>query len=206
MYDTELLAPEIEDRYLRALLAYKRLAEVTIEEFQGRDWSSRSKANLFFCISWYWKNIGDIPTPDMLHHTVGEVLKHDAEEAELVRRLAQRIYQIPAPDYKWLIHKLDTHIWSIKMLKAMYECAAMIKKGDTTEAKDKLASTMRDAKLIGSKASSDLDLTRSDLIHLALDPDTLCCKTGIEALDDVIRGFYREELFVVMAPLNVGKS
>ena len=206
MYDTDLLAPEIEDRYLRALLEYRRLAEVTIEEFQGRDWSTRAKANLFFCISWYWDNINALPTPDMLHHTIGEVLKNDLEEAELVRRLAEKIYQIPAPDYKWLIKKLDTHIWSIKMLKAMYESAAMIKQGDTLEAKDKLMATMRDAKLIGAKASSDLDLTRADLIHLALDPDTLCCKTGIPALDEVIRGFYREELFVVMAPLNVGKS
>lgn len=201
---SELLDQAIEDRYIRAILEYPDLLKITAGVLKEENFATSIKAKLYAAITFYWKEFETLPTVDLLEITISELYRN--EQAQLVNRLAERIWKIPPPEWKWIISKIDSKIKTIQLRKALFNANEMLGAGELRNAQAALAESIRHDGLFAGKATNDLELSKSDIYELAKSEDTFCCPTRIYALDDYLKGFFRKELFVVMAPMNVGKS
>ena len=199
-----LLDQKIEDRFLRAVMEYPKLVQLTAELLSRENFSSRIKSDLYTALLFYWKEFNEVPTEDILNVVLEEL--YPAEKGKLVQKLVKRLFLIPAPEWSWIVSKLDEHIKTIQLHKSLFEASELLKKGSIVDAEFKIVDTIKNSGLLTSESKNDLELTKSDIFNIAYEEDSFCCPTRIYALDDVIRGLFRKELFLVMAPLNVGKS
>ena len=204
MDNLDLLSPRIEDRYLRALLEYKKIAKLTQGVIEPSDFTTRIKASLFKALIFYFNEFGEVPTCDIVRITIESMYSPD--RAELVLKTLDRIYKIPPPDFQWIIAQLDKHIQTIKLRKSLFNAAKRLDGNNLTEAQNELVGALRSPGLLPNNASNELQLKSGDIMGLAFDEDRFCFPTRIYALDKMIHGIYRHELFVILAPLNVGKS
>lgn len=199
-----LLDQRIEDRYIRAILGYPELLAITADMLSEEHFATSVKAKLYGAITFYWREFKSIPTPDMLTMTIDELYRE--EQARLVNRIATRILELPLPEWKWIVTKIDEKVRTIKLQKALFNASELLLGGEVKNAEAALADAIRSGGIIAKEATNDLDLTHADIHELARNKDSFCCPTRIYALDDYLRGLFRKELFVVMAPMNVGKS
>lgn len=202
---TYLIDQAIEDRYFRAAMHYPQLLKITVDQLTEQNFSTAPKAKLFRVLKQYYETFGDCPSLDILKITAEEMFPGDS--ASLITRVADKIHAShQVPEWKWIVSKIDRYIKTIRLRKALYEAAHLLDADGFTEAQDKLVDVIRHSSIITSTSSNDLALTKDDLFKLATDDDAFCCATRIYALDTALRGFYRKELFILMAPTNVGKS
>ena len=199
-----LLDQKIEDRFLRAIMEYPKLVQLTSELINKENFSTRMKANLYSAILIYWKEFSEVPTEDILIIVLDEL--YPSEQGKLIQKLVKRLFVIPVPEWSWIVSKLDEHIKTIQLHKSLFEASELLKQGAVIDAEVKLVDTIKNSGLLTGESRNDLELTRSDIFNIAHEEDSFCCPTRIYALDDIIRGLFRKELFLVMAPLNVGKS
>ena len=202
--DVTLLDQALEDRYIRAILEFPKLLELTTENLQESNFSTKPKARLFTAIVTYWHEFGSIPTKDMLNLTIEEM--YPGEQSRLVLRLARKILDLPAPEWAWIISKIDEHVKIIQLQKSLFEASELLRQGAVKEAEARIVDTIRTSGVLSGAATNDLDLSKSDIYELATNNESFCCPTRIYALDDYLRGLFRKELFLIMAPMNVGKS
>ena len=199
-----LLDQDIEDRYFRSLMAHPKLGELTFNQLKPEHFSTTHKAKLFSALRFYWENYDDIPSRDILEITLEEL--YDDNSVMIIKRLLVRLDKLPIPEWKWILSKLDIYIKTIKLRKALFESSKLLEADAFEEAQDKIVEVVRSVGLLDSGVPNDLLLTKSDIFELAETEDLFIAPTRIYALDDVLYGFFRKEVFVLMAPLNVGKS
>lgn len=201
--NVRLLDQKLEDRYLRSLLEYSELINLSIDQITDEDFSTSVKARLFKAIQFYWQEINEIPTKDMMLATLGELYKGDISADKL---LLTALYKNDPPPYNWILTRLDSHVRAIKLRKAMFRANDLLSNRDYDAAERALVDTIRNGGLDQSLGGNDLFLTREQLQKLAYTEDSRISGTGILELDKLIGGLTRKELFILLAPLNVGKS
>ena len=202
--DVSLFDQALEDRYIRSILEYEKLLEITSQALTESNFSTKVKGRLFRAIIIYWEEFESIPSMDLLEITIDEL--YGKEQASLIFRLARKISKLPAPEWAWIVTKIDIFVKSIAIQKTLFEASVLLKQSLLAEAESKLVNVIRDGGVISGKATNDLDLTKSSIYELAKNENNFCCPTRIYALDDQLRGLFRKELFLIMAPMNVGKS
>lgn len=204
-FDTStLLDQAVEDRYFRACFTYPKLLQITVDQLTEQCFSTSVKAKLFSALKLYFQEYKESPSLDILKVTT-EVM-YPSDQAMLITRLAERIHHLPIPEWKWIVTQIDKYVKTIKLQKASYEASVLLKSGNYNEAQSKLVDVIRHSGIVTSQSSNDLNLTKEELYNLSQDDGVFCCPTRIYALDAILRGFYRKELLIAMAPLNVGKS
>lgn len=198
-----LLDQKIEDRLLKGILTYEKLLEVVVDQILPDHFSTKTKANLFHAISWYWKEYGKIPIQDSLEILIEELFPSGARACT---RMLERILELPEPQYEWLVANVDQYLKKIRLQKALYDAAGHLNENRYASAEDLLVRAIASTGVISSSAVNDLELSKSELFQLSQDHAEFVFPSRVWALDDIIRGFYRKELAIFMAPLNVGKS
>ena len=200
-----LLDQSIEDRYLRSLIDYKKLIDITHDDISYENFSNSSKGRLFNTIISIWKSDKIAPSFDILEATIKSTYK-SKDNITIDLRTLEVIQNIPLPDWRWLIRNIDVYIRKIKLHKALYDCSHLLVNDELEEAHEKLAELIK-APGIGSKKSENvLNLSKKEVEEIIQSKDAFCCKTGINVLDNVIGGIYKEQAMIILAPLNTGKS
>ncbi len=203
-----LLDTELEDRVLRGLIAHPRLAALVDGELEASSFSTRTKGNMYSIMLWYFHTFGEAPGEDDIDTLNVEARKKYGDaEAKLIRRYWKKITALPAPKWNWLIVKLDRFIKTIALHKALFESAEVLKeKQDLDAAQNRILKVISSVGLINQPSFNDLELDEDAIARVVDDEDLFCFRTRIPALDKVLRGIYRQELFCVLGNLNVGKS
>ena len=199
-----LLDQGVEDRYFKALMSHPKLAKLTFGDLQPEHFSTSHKGKLFNALRWYWNRYDELPSSDILEITLEEM--YDENSVLLIKTLLHKLNKIPVPEWKWILSKIDVFIKTIKLRKALFEASKLLDNDDFEGAEDKVIGVIRSVGLLDTGIPDDLDLTTTDILELAETEDLFIAPTRIYALDDVLHGFFRKEVFVLMAPLNVGKS
>jgi len=200
----ELLDQAIEDRFFRALFEYKELARIAIPQLVAENFSSKYKAVLFEGLRVYWECYAELPTMDLLAITLREL--YGVEVGALGYRVAENIMRLPVPELSWVLRKIDEWIKTIQLRKCLFETSDLLDRKDLDRAQDNLIKAIRNFGLSQSRMRDDLKLSKEDIIKISSVEDLFVCPTRIYALDKVLRGFFKKEVFVLLAPLNVGKS
>ena len=199
------LDPSIEDRYLRALLEYPKLVKISVGRLEPDNFLTIEKSNIFRVLQNYLKQVSEPPTYDLWLLTMKEQL-NDAQYVLAERVLTRINKEVPAPSWEWMVSKLGEFTDTIVINDALITAYNMIEEGQVKDARDKLVKAIRGTGIGQQIEGESLDLSEEDILDIAKESNTFCCPTRIAALDDEIKGFYRKELFVLMASLNVGKS
>ena len=200
-----LLDQSIEDRYLRSLVGYEKLISLTYEDIKYENFSNASKGRLLTLIVDIWKKDKIAPTFDILEATINSSYKStDSQTIDL--RTLQVIKSIPLPDWRWLVRNIDNYIRKIKLHKALYDCSHLLKNDEVEEAHEKLALLIKSPGINSKKTDNVLNLSKREVQEIIEAKDDFCSKTGISALDTCIGGIYKDQLMVILAPLNTGKS
>ena len=201
--DISILDQGLEDRLFRAILAYPKVLPLLVGTLKEENFSSQVKARLYHSFESYYLIYKSVPNPDLLLVTIEELYP---DQLPPILGLLKRIVELPAPEYDWIVSKLDLFIKTIQLQKAIYESSKILKEGNYTESVAKLTKTITRGGLLHESSNSELELDRAAIRGVVEDENVVCCPTRIYALDRLVRGIYRKELFMVMSPLNVGKS
>jgi replicative DNA helicase len=202
--DILLLDQNIEDRFLKALLSYERMAPLVMNEFAAENFSTQLKHKLYTTILWHYKEYNSIPETSILLIEIQEL--HGKQNEVLAERYLEKLETLPTPEWVWIIAKLDTWVKTIKLHKTLFEAADKLKKGDYNAAQEQVIQTIRNAGLVKMAAKNAIDMSMEEIQDVVNEEHSLVAPTRIYALDKVIQGLYRGELFIILAPLNVGKS
>lgn len=201
-----LLSTEIEDRFLKALLAYEKLLPLVEDNIASTSFSSKYKVILYELIIHHWKQYKELCNEDILILAIKERIAKK-EEQKLCWKVLKRIQKIPTPSYNWMLEKLDDYLKEITIRKAIYESALTMDDGKLRNAIDILIQAIQRHGISSSNPmKDDLRLTANEYRLLDNDDDNLVCPTRIRPLDKLLKGFHRKQLFITMAPPGVGKS
>lgn len=120
--------------------------------------------------------------------------------------VAEYLFKIFSSQYikSYIQEKLDLFIQKREWEKALIECVEYLDKNDINSIENKVY------KIIRNKFSySDVkNILKEDLkdFYNNKNEGEICCPTGVKELDNIIGGFKRKELAIIMASLNIGKS
>lgn len=201
---TTLIDQDLEDRFFRSLFEYPELLRLTAGQLKDEHFSTIAKAKLYTILTSHWTEYEEIPSLDIVQLEAQKRLGDG--EARNTAAIAARVLQLEAPSFKWILTKIDLFVKQIRLQRSLYTTASILKTGDYEQAQKNIVQAIREGGIVSSAAEDSLDLTTQDLHELAHEEHSLVAPTRIYALDDHIKGFYRGELFILMAPLNVGKS
>lgn len=202
--NAQLIDQKLEDRFFKALLSHERLIRLVKDRMKGEYFSTQIKAKLFATIDQFVREYGTLPTFDALTLELEE--KWDTHSAKMVFRLLTRLERIPVPEWGWIIGRVDKWIKTIEFRKALYEASILIDDKKLQTAQDRVLKVIRASGIEASKNFNILQTNIDGIADYVMEEDLFCSPTRIYALDAVIRGLYRQELSIIMAPLNVGKT
>lgn len=201
---TQLIDQKVEDRFFKALLSHDRLIHLVNKRMKEEYFSTQVKAKLFSTICKFVGEYGSLPTIDNL--VVELEGKWDSHSAKLVQRLLLKLEQLPVPEWGWVVGRVDRWIKTIEFRKALYEASLLIDDKQLVAAQDKVLRVIRTGNIEESKTFDVLRTTADGIADYVMEEDLFCSPTRVYALDSVIKGLYRQELCIIMAPLNVGKT
>lgn len=202
--DVVLLNQQLEDRFFRALLAYGKLVRLVDGTFEPENFSSGLKNKIYLQIVWHVKEYEEVPSRDLLLYGLEQ--RYNADTATLAKRYLQKIEKIPVPEWNWIVKKIDEIVKSIRFHKKLFLAADQLKAGKLEVAQELILHSIRQGGILHEETKSDIALSADEIQTIVEDEHLFCAPTRIYALDAVIKGLFRKELFVIMAPLNVGKS
>lgn len=202
--DVLLLDQNIEDRFIKALLSYPQMAKLVDGHLEPENFSTKLKHNIYIQVLWYAREYESLPTDDILLIIIQEV--YGNKQTTLVKRYLAKLEELPVPEWSWIISKLDKWVQTIKLHKTLFEAADRLKEGNLEAAQERILTTLKNAGLERPAVKNDLSLTAEEIQDMVEDENLFCAPTRIYALDDIIKGLFRKELMIVMAPMNVGKS
>jgi len=203
-----LIDQDLEDRILRAVLHYPDIMKMVRGKLREEAFSTASKAALYRCIAVFWDVYSRLPNEDEMRLVISEVCGKGTPRARLAGAVYDKVIgELEPPSRDWIISKIDVAVKSVQLQKALFQAKEKLASGNYTAAEAELVRVIRTGGVVSSKAEDDIAaMTPGRLSELALRKDNLCCPTRVVALDNVVRGFFRKQLFVLMAPLSVGKS
>ena len=202
--DILLLDQALEDRFIKSLLAHEKMVKVVKGVLEPENFSTQLKHRIYTTVLWHYSEYKTLPDADILQYEFKEL--YGSKQEILLHRYLAKLSDIPVPEWSWIITKLDNWVKSIRLHKKLFEAAEAIKDGKLEIAQEMIIRTIRSSGLIATTGKNDINLSLDEIQELVEDDNLFCCPTRIYALDDVIRGLFRKELLVVMAPLNTGKS
>lgn len=202
---TTLIDPALEDRFFRALFKYPDLLRLTTGQLEASHFSTLAKSKLFEIMTTYWGEYSNVPTLDILEVEARKLLS-DGEARNTIAVATRILKDIEAPAYEWVLSRIDLFVKQIRLQRGLYTTAGMLESGNFEEARRHIVETVRGGGIVSSASEDSLDISEEDLVAFAHEEYSLVSPTRIYALDDTIKGFYRGELFVLLAPLNVGKT
>lgn len=204
MEQIQLLDQQLEDRFFKALLEYDKLIGLADGQLEAESFSTQQKANLFKAICFYHKEFGGLPTRDLLLLTVEEMFSK--EQVVLTRRYLSKLDEIPVPDWDWIINRIDRVIKAITLHKAFFEGSTQLKEGNLQQAEDRVLRAIRTAGLHAPAVRNSLDLDNEEIYEIVAQEGQVATFWRIPALDRITGGVQKQQLLVIMAPLNVGKT
>lgn len=204
-YDkVDLLDQALEDRFFRAMLNYDKMVELVVGAIEPQHFSTQVKARLFKTIIWHFKEFDKLPTRDILLFELSEM--HGSRAAKQVELYIKKIESIPVPEWDWIIKQIDKWVQGLALHKAMFTSAEILKRGQVKEAQGHILDTIRHSSILQVGGGNVLDIDADQVLDIVEEENSFCCPTRIYALDYIIQGLFRQEFFVIMSPLNVGKS
>lgn len=204
MEQIQLLDQQLEDRFFKALLSYDKLIDLADGQLDAESFSTSQKANLFKAICFYHKEFGGLPKEDLLLLTIEEMFS--TEQVALARRYLSKLEEVPVPDWEWIINRIDRVVKSIRLHKALFEGAEQLKEGNLEQAEDRVLRTIRSAGLHAPGSRDSLDLDNEEIYQIIAEEGQIATFWRIPALDRITKGVLKQQLLVIMAPLNVGKT
>ncbi len=202
--DTVLLDQKLEDRLFRALMAYDKLPRLVAGVLKPEDFSSQVKHRLFQVLMFHWGEYDSVPTRDVLSIEIEEMF---GAGTTLVERYLDKIEDIPVPEWDWIVMRVDDWARTIRFHKALYQASDILRSGKRVDAEHEILKAIRSPGMVSGGQLNELEVTTDDLLDTVEDSNLLVCPTRIYALDALLKGgMFREELFLILAPLNVGKS
>lgn len=198
-----LLDEALEDRVFKAFLNHARLLKLT-DSLKAAEFTTTLKAHLFDTLTNYYTSYQTIPTLDILLFEFKD--RYTEVEATKLRRYLTKLDKLPVPEFAWVITKLDRWIKKIQFHKALFEASEKLKEDNLDEAISRVITSVRKSGITDISGLNDLILSQDQIREMVDDADELCTPTMIHALDAVVDGLYRKELFIILAALNVGKS
>ena len=199
----KLLNEDLCDRYLISLLNYKEAAKITLPHIRSSFFSSGIKREVFSAVKFYFKEYDDIPTRDILEFIIKNKGSKNTINSSL--RYINKLYNMSVPAYEWVIKNINNHVQKIKIRNAMFEAEDLVD-DDIEKAKRKIVDFIKDPGLGLVEHKNQLTLTKDEVYSIMSNVDNFCCPTGITALDNEIKGLFRQELFIIMSVANIGKS
>ncbi len=202
--EVALLDQRIEDRLFRALLEYPRLAQLLTGQLSESDFSTQIKANLFTVLLWHWDKFGDAPTLDTIRIEAEEMF--GGMVPSMITRYLEKLDEIPLPPWEWIVHHADEWVKKIRLHRALFDANDRLRAGSYDDASQLVVAAIRAGGVIRHGLTNDLELTDEELQEIVDDRSLFCSPTRIYALDEIMGGLWRQELLVIMAGLNVGKT
>lgn len=202
--EVQLLDQRIEDRLFRALLEFPNLARLLSGQLDENDFSTRIKANLFRVLIWHWEKFGDAPTRDTLRIEAEEMF--GGMVPSMVDRYLDQLDEIPLPPWDWIVHHADEWVKKIRLHRALFDASDRLREGSYEDASQLVVSAIREGGVVRHGLTDDLDMTDDEIQAIVDDRSLFCSPTRIYALDEIMGGLWRQELLVIMAGLNVGKT
>lgn len=200
-----LLDQKVEDRLFRALLEFPELSRLLAGQLDESDFSTSVKANLFRVLSWHWETLSDAaPTADTLRVEAEELIGGMAPS--MIDRYLETLHEIPCPPWAWIVHHADEWIRKIKLHRALFDAADRLRSGSYDDAQQLVVSAIREGGIRQQGLANDLELSDDELAAVVDDRSLFVSPTRIYALDEVIGGMFRQELLIVLAGLNTGKT
>lgn len=201
---TQLISQTLEDRFFKALLSHDRLIHLVKGRMKGEHFSTQIKAKLFVVIDQFVKEYGTLPTMDTLTIELNE--KCDQHTAKLIQRLLVRLERLPVPEWGWIIGRINKWVKTIELRKALYEAATLLDDKQLQLAQERVLKVIRAGGIEEAKSSNILQTGVDGITDYIMQEDLFCTPTRIYSLDTIIKGLYRQELCVILAALNVGKT
>ena len=202
-----VIGSELSDRYLRALIEYKDIARITLSRVNEQFFDTQYKQNIFRSIKIFYRNFSTDnkpPDKDTIKLILEELIPDNLVTSHM--RYLDRVFSLPAPNYKWILKHIDEHIQKVKLVNVIDEVSQVFN-DDIKQAKDKLTEYVRTPGIGHAEDHNILDMNKDDVESLLTRKQReLCCPTGISALDKKIGGLYKQEITVIMGISNVGKS
>lgn len=205
--EVRLLDQKIEDRLFRALLEFPELSRLLDGQLDESDFSTRVKANLFRILTWHWQTFSESPSADIIRVEAGELIGGMAPA--MVDRYVESIEDLPCPSWEWVVHHADDWVKKIRFHRSLFDAADTLRAGrqDCYDAAvDHVVSAIREGGIVRGGLSNDLELTDEELSEVIDDRALFVSPTRIYALDESIGGLYRQELLIILAGLNTGKT
>lgn len=201
----QLIDPEVEDRVLRAVLSHPKLYTLVHDQLLAEHFSTRVKSDAYRLALSHWQAFEFVPDLDIAILEARDLM--GPNNRTLLEHYLRRLYNdIAVPEWAWIVKQIDAWIGKIRLQKACYEAVTAVEQGSVATAQAVLLKEVRFPGITRPASGNDLDLDRAEVRRIATERDLFCSRTHIYALDQMVGGLFYEELLIVMAALNVGKT
>ena len=127
----------------------------------------------------------------------------ESEQGSIVQYITKILSNTYAKQY--IFDKLDNFISKRKWEKTLINCVGYLDDNNTDKIEKEVYELIKDKLGSFSSVKNVLDENLKDFYAIS-NKGNICSPTGIKELDKIIGGLKYKELFVIVAPLNVGKS
>ena len=207
MPDKILLDQQVEDRFFRCLFEYQdNIFAIIHDRIEAKHFSTIIKSRVWNVLRHHYQEHEEVLAVDALYIELKRKYKLRDDAIKPFRMFIQRVMKLPCPQWGWIVSRIDQWVREVKLQKALYTAREAIDNSDVSSAEEMLLRTLREGGINTTASTSIFDMSVEDISDVTDDKHLFCCPTRIYALDKVIKGLYRKELFVIMSSLNVGKS
>ena len=197
---------EIEQYLLASVIKFPRCFDMIKENNLGQYFlGEQLNIHIYKGVSNFYDKKPDYElTEDVLWNELVTMYPQLSSREHLHRPYLKNLYKLEMQE-NWIIAQIEEWGARVKMYHDMERIKEMLDSRRITEAKN----YMFDASTQGGDATTRKDLmnlTAEEWVESMETAGDLICPTGITALDKTLKGIFREEVFVIFANLNVGKS
>ena len=203
----DVIKGKFEDFVLAACLKYKEFLAVCSNWLEPSNFSSPTKGLLFEVISNYFQEQNAIPTKELILFELSKpTIKPEVRDyIQQYMEVQLPFDDLPTVDY--LKNKLHIFIRGIKLKRNIMEALELLEQGQIDIAEETVAKSLHEGLFSSESFDEVLDYSVEDIRNIVKKfEQDYCFETLITPLDDAIGGVARKELFVIIAPTNVGKS
>lgn len=201
-----LAQTDFSDLVLAALLKYPDLALSVLPHISHDFFVDRPKALIFRTLKDFVSRYGRTPSEEELKLALENSLPPAVREREwsAILRTLSNLLSLTPPGRDWLLANLDKAIKLQRFRNLFTQLPALLEQQDLETLQQQVLDIVYNSpfSLDGFSNLLDQPVSLADF-DLQLEFNF---PTRIYALDDYIQGCFRKELWVLMAPLNVGKS
>ena len=208
----QFLDLDLEKRIIRETLSSEKVLKQCIGELSYEDFATRETGNAFRAISSYYDEFKALPGPVELETFIDDFYGNQPGTPAVIKELLNRtIWNLkPLQDEHFQTNTVEKYVRSVKRGKALYNAGRELLDKEGKDS-DKIFAELHSNLKALENSKGKLTVEKGEtMIDGALDFSTFFDKvspTGVNTLDHIQGvGLNRKELFLLLAPTNVGKS